>query len=305
MTTFATSDADRSRCRRRSGCRFRGLTVGSRRVGSPDGFEGVKGRCKPSLRYGFGRHTATDETADETADTAEVVRVLRGFRVVYVFDIAATDGPPLAEVGPVLLTGDVAPDVWGRLAVLVTASGFRLERGWCQGANGWTDHARRTIRVLDSLPDAAAAPSRSRVSGHLHWLFQFTRALGAPDEVITHAVPNVDAVASKSFLYLMAQQRPWYELTFGGILGIENQIPPAYIRMVKGFREHYTSILQPGDYAFHTIHITVDEDHGGHVGEFAERYLDTDEKRRSAKAAYLAGVEITRRCWDAYVGTTC
>ena len=38
---------------------------------------------------------------------------------------------------------------------------------------------------------------------------------------------------------------------------------------------------------FHTIHIYVDEEHGGHVGEFAERYLDTDEKRRSARAAYL------------------
>ena len=128
---------------------------------------GCQGSLQASLRYGFGRHTATDETADETADTAEVVRVLRGFRVVYVFDIAATDGPPLAEVGPVLLTGDVVPDVWGRLAGLVTDGGFRLERGWCQGANGCTDHARRTIRVLDSLPAAAAAKTLAHEIGHL------------------------------------------------------------------------------------------------------------------------------------------
>ena len=129
-------------------------------------------------------------------------------------------------------------------------------------------------------------------------MFEFTRALGAPDEVITEATPNVDAMASSGFLYCLAQQQPWYELTFGGILAIENQIPAAYIKVVDGFKQHYGDILQPDDYAFHTIHITVDEDHGGHVGEFAERYVDTDAKRRAARAAYFAGAELTRRCWD-------
>ena len=122
--------------------------------------------------------------------------------------------------------------------------------------------------------------------------------------MITDATPNVDAVACESFLYNMVHQRPWHELTFGGILAIENQIPPAYIRAVAGFKEHYTDMLQPDDYAFHTIHITVDEDHGGHVGEFAERYLDTDAKRRSARASYFAGAELTRRCWDNLSGCT-
>ena len=110
--------------------------------------------------------------------------------------------------------------------------------------------------------------------------------------------PNVDAIASSSFLYSLALQQPWYELTFGGILAIENQIPAAYITAVDGFKTHYGDILQPDDYAFHTIHITVDEDHGGHVGEFAERYLDTEPKRRASRAAYFAGAELTRRCWD-------
>jgi len=138
----------------------------------------------------------------------------------------------------------------------------------------------------------------------IHWLFEFTRALGAPDEVITEATPNVAAVLSESFLYNLAHQRPWYEFQFGASLGIENQIPPAYIRAVEGFKHHYGHMLEPDDYAFHTIHIMVDEDHGGHVGEFAERYLDTDAKRRSARAAYFAGAEATRRCWDAYEGVS-
>jgi pyrroloquinoline quinone (PQQ) biosynthesis protein C len=190
--------------------------------------------------------------------------------------------------------------------------------GWArQHYWGVTYHTRRVLsawvtripyEMTDSVIENIAEEVLGTVSksgyGHLHWLFEFTRALGAPDAVIADATPNVDAVASESFLFNLAHQRPWYEVTFGGILAIENQIPPAYIRMVEGFRTHYTEMLQPDDYAFHTIHITVDEDHGGHVGEFAERYLDTDEKRRAARSAYFAGAELTRRAWDSFEGAT-
>lgn len=190
--------------------------------------------------------------------------------------------------------------------------------GWArQHYQGVTYHTRRVLSawvtripyemtesVIDNIAEEVLGTTSKSGFGHLHWLFQFTRALGAPDTVITEAAPNTDAIACESFLYNLAQQRPWHELTFGGILGIENQIPAAYTRIVAGFKEHYGSVLAPDDYAFHTIHIVVDEDHGGHVGEFAERYLDTLEKRRSARAAYLAGAELTRRCWDAYEGAT-
>jgi len=190
--------------------------------------------------------------------------------------------------------------------------------GWArQHYWGVTYHTRRFISIwvgripyemtesaIENLGEEVLGTQSKSGFGHLHWLFQFTRALGAPDEVITEATPNVAAVLSESFLYNLAHQRPWYEFQFGAVLGIENQIPDAYKRVVKGFKEHYSDILTPDDYAFHTIHISVDEDHGGHVGEFAERYLDTDEKRRSARAAYLTGAEATRRCWDALTGAT-
>src|SRR4051794_20441797 len=188
--------------------------------------------------------------------------------------------------------------------------------GWArQHYHGVTYHTRRflsiwlgripyemTDSVIENIGEEVLGIQSKSGHGHLYWLFHFTRALGAPDEVITEATPNVDAVASESFLANLAHQRPWYEMMFGGILGIENQIPDAYTRVVEGFKQHYTDILDPDDYAFHTIHITVDEDHGGHVGEFAEQYLDTEDKRRSARAAYLAGAELTRRCWDAFDG---
>lgn len=188
--------------------------------------------------------------------------------------------------------------------------------GWArQHYWGVTYHTRRFLsiwlaRVPYEMTDELVANLSEEVLGlqsksgksHLHWLFQFTRALGAPDTVITEASPNADAVLSESYMYNMAHQRPWHEMMFGAILGIENQIPDAYKRVVAGFAKHYQKILKPDDYLFHTIHIQVDEEHGGHVGEFAERYLDTEEKRRSARTAYLAGTESCRRCWDANGG---
>jgi pyrroloquinoline quinone (PQQ) biosynthesis protein C len=188
--------------------------------------------------------------------------------------------------------------------------------GWArQHYWGVTYHTRRflsewvtripyemTDDVIENIAEEVLGTASKSGKSHLYWLFHFTRALGAPDEVITEATPNVDAMASESFLANLAHQRPWHEMMFGGILGIENQIPAAYTRVVDGFQRHYADILQADDYAFHTIHIAVDEDHGGHVGEFAEQYLDTDDKRRSARAAYLAGAELTRRCWDAIDG---
>ena len=115
--------------------------------------------------------------------------------------------------------------------------------------------------------------------------------------MITEATPNVDAVACESFLYNMAFHRPWYEVQFGGVLGIENQIPEAYTRVVEGFRNHYTDVLTPDDYAFHTIHIYVDEEHGvgrrrvrgavpGHRGEAPLGPLGLPHRRR-ADAALL------------------
>ena len=161
-----------------------------------------------------------------------------------------------------------------------------------------------TDGVIENIAEEVLGTASKSGQSHLYWLFHFTRSLGAPDAVITDATPNVDAVASESFLANLAHQRPWHEMMFGGILGIENQIPEAYTRVVDGFQRNYADILQPDDYAFHTIHIVVDEDHGGHVGEFAEQYLDTEAKRRSARAAYLAGAELTRRCWDAFDGAS-
>lgn len=108
--------------------------------------------------------------ADEATDTADAgpARVLRGFRVVHVFDIAQTDGEPLPQVaGPELLAGDAPTALWDLLAAQVGAAGFRLERGSCGSANGRTDYTTRSVTVRDDVDSAQATKTLAHELAHV------------------------------------------------------------------------------------------------------------------------------------------
>ena len=107
-----------------------------------------------------------DPTADEP-DRAEPGRVLRGFKVVHVFDIAQTDGADLPDVTPTLLTGDAPTAAWDMLAAHIAHAGFALERGDCHGANGYTNHTTRTVRVRDDVDGAQAVKTLAHELGHV------------------------------------------------------------------------------------------------------------------------------------------
>ncbi len=92
---------------------------------------------------------------------------VRGFRRAYVFDGAQTDGQPLPEVAPVLLTGEAPADLWDELAAQVTAHGYTLERGDCHGANGYTDQSSQSVRVRDDVDDAQAVKTLAYELGHI------------------------------------------------------------------------------------------------------------------------------------------
>jgi len=104
-----------------------------------------------------------DQAQSEPADRGQedgprgagAPRVLRGFRVVHVFDLSQTDGPDLPD-DPHLLTGPAPDDLWERLAQLVHDNGFTLERGDCHGANGYTDYRNRLVRVRNDVEPAQA-----------------------------------------------------------------------------------------------------------------------------------------------------
>jgi len=97
----------------------------------------------------------------------ELVRVLRGFRVVHVFDVAQTVGPPLDDVAPVLLEGDAPEALWERLAAQVTDTGFSLLREDCSPANGTTNLLTHVVVVRGDLSPAQATKTLAHELGHV------------------------------------------------------------------------------------------------------------------------------------------
>ena len=106
--------------------------------------------------------------ADDTEREQETPRVLRGFRVAYVFDVSQTEGAELPEVAPRLLTAEGPTALWDGLAEQVTAAGYRLERGDCGGANGTTDVVERVIRIRSDVAGSQAAKTLAHELAHTH-----------------------------------------------------------------------------------------------------------------------------------------
>ena len=91
------------------------------------------------------RFRVTDEvTGDETV----VVGAPTNFRVVYVFDIAQTDGDDLPPAPVSKLHGDDPDDRYTQLRAVAHALGFTVEEDYLDGGvNGFCDHGKHLIRV--------------------------------------------------------------------------------------------------------------------------------------------------------------
>ena len=92
-------------------------------------------------------------------DTGEekALQQIRGFRVVYVFDISQTEGeeiPDLDAIRPKLLDGDAPDGVWDVLVSQANAAGFEVIRDQNRNENGYCDFLNKTIAVR---PDVAPA----------------------------------------------------------------------------------------------------------------------------------------------------
>ncbi len=104
---------------------------------------------------------------DETGEPQKRERLV-GVKLVSVFDISSTDGPPIPEPPtPTLLAGQAPDGLWDSLASIVTDHGYTLSRGHCNGANGWTDFSAKEIRVRDDVSDAQAVKTLAHELGHL------------------------------------------------------------------------------------------------------------------------------------------
>lgn len=100
--------------------------------------------------------------------SARATRRVSGFRPTYVFDVSQTTGEPLPEPpAPELLAGEAPAGLWDALAGQVAAAGYDLERGPCDGANGVTTPATRTVRVRDDIDDAQAVKTLAHELAHV------------------------------------------------------------------------------------------------------------------------------------------
>ncbi len=137
---------------------------------------------------------------DEEAEAVdgEPTRVLRGFKIAHVFDLAQTDGDPLPDVRPALLDGDAPAGLWEALAAQVTAEGFTLQRGDCRPANGRTDYTARTVTIRDDVSDAQAAKTLAHELAHvlLHDGTEYALGCRGLVEVEAESVAYVVATAS-------------------------------------------------------------------------------------------------------------
>jgi hypothetical protein len=109
----------------------------------------------------------TGQPADGTDPERNEGRVLRGFRVVHVFDITQTDGDPLPEVAPQPLTGEAPVELWQRLARLVETDGYTIERRPCDGAYGHTRFTEHVVRVRDDVAPPQATKTLAHELGHI------------------------------------------------------------------------------------------------------------------------------------------
>jgi len=84
-----------------------------------------------------------------------------------VFALHQTEGAPLPDVAPALLTGQAPAGLWNALSEQVLAHGYTVHRGDTGRANGWTDPGSRTVRVSGAVDDAQAVKTLIHELGHL------------------------------------------------------------------------------------------------------------------------------------------
>ena len=94
-------------------------------------------------------------------------RQMIGTKPVSVFDASQVDPPVQSPPEPQLLTGQAPDGLWDALAAIVASEGYRVTRGECHGANGFTDYAGFEVRVRDDVDDAQAVKTLAHELGHV------------------------------------------------------------------------------------------------------------------------------------------
>lgn len=112
-----------------------------------------------------------DADTDNDHTNGEPARVLHGFKVVHVFDVAQTDGDALPSPPVQLLDGEDPQHVTERLAAVIADHGYTFTLGPMPvgraGANGVTTYDTRTVVVRDDLAPAQQAKTTAHELAHV------------------------------------------------------------------------------------------------------------------------------------------
>jgi antirestriction protein ArdC len=95
-------------------------------------------------------------------------REIVGVRPASVFDASQVDPEPIRPPQPTLLAGQAPPGLWAAVVGLAEREGFRVERGDCGRANGFTDFDDHLIRIRDDISDLAALKVALHEMGHVY-----------------------------------------------------------------------------------------------------------------------------------------
>lgn len=96
----------------------------------------------------------TRRVRDDRDDAEEQERRVVGFRVVSVFDVSQTDGEPLPDFGPRLLTGDGDAHVLESAISMIETEGYSYSLGELRGPNGVTKPGTKEV-IVDTHLDGA------------------------------------------------------------------------------------------------------------------------------------------------------
>jgi len=130
---------------------------------------------------------------DEQGDADDRGALVTGFGVATVFDLAQTEGAPLADApAPHLLAGasDAGTWLWERLAAFLAAEGLALIREETGRANGYYVPARRRVAVHARLTGDQAAKTLAHECAH-HVAGARAGARGADAETIAEGAAFV------------------------------------------------------------------------------------------------------------------
>ncbi|MCE7007082.1 hypothetical protein LWC34_30270 [Kibdelosporangium philippinense] len=117
------------------------------------------------------RKIEADQTDDSNSTGDVATTQLSGFMLVPVVDVSQLQGGPAVEPPvpprPVELAGEAPSGLWEGVAEQITACGFAVERGDCDGAYGVTRFAERRVIVRGDVEPAQAAKTLTHELAHI------------------------------------------------------------------------------------------------------------------------------------------